>query len=116
MESKKTDQVTVNYYYSEQLSMKVPERFSAVHEFSMAPWTIDMILFFQRSSALTAATEQRWNFLQLEKGWLQILCRDEYDDVLIAKLTRKKIPFASLTVVFCGTPESLVPRTEKSCA
>ncbi len=63
-------------------------------------WFFELIISYQGSLAFQGTKLQTWNIHKLSHGLLQIVCKDSFGDILLAKLLRKKFPPSELTVVF----------------
>ena len=63
-------------------------------------WFFEKIQQFQGSLALQGANLQRWRLYKISRGKYQMLCRDRWGDILIAKLIKKKLPFDEISFVY----------------
>lgn len=80
--------------------LKFSDEWFKVRDFDDTHWLFDLIFSSQQSATLEGVTLQTWHISKQPQNQLQIICRDENEDVLIAKLVKKRFPLASLTVTF----------------
>lgn len=85
--------------------LKFSDEWFKVRDFEETHWLFDFIFSSQSSLTLDGVALQTWNISRISQHELQIICRDLNEDVLLAKLVKRRFPLSNLTVTFTKSLE-----------
>lgn len=98
----KSSEQTYLHRISDNWNLRLSEGCFFVREAADAYWLFDLILSYQSSSALIGVNMQSWSIRKVQKGRLQIVCRDRKGDVLIGKVMKQRFSLDDLTIIVMG--------------
>ncbi len=90
---------------SNNWNLKFSDEWFKVRDFEETYWLFDYIFSSQNSLTLDGVSLQTWNICKIAHNELQIICRDLNEDVLLAKLAKRRFPLSNLTVTFTKSLE-----------